>query len=172
MAYGRSSTFPPLESGCIRWDALHFHQHLRLANCQFSPNYSFARVLQIVSCITACCGLPCQQHCVDVFSLDVDLTRFGMYVYDSWCDCSSWTRVSLGPLLLTWVSLRSIGCSLVLSYCYYRSNTGYCSISRQADSNLRYKWQRSNEQRYVRLKHVTWAMLLRLITLTAPRLHM
>ena len=108
-------------------------------------------------CITACCGLPCQQHCVGVFSLDIDLTRFDTNAYNSWCDCSSWMPVSLGPLLLTWVSLRSIGCSLVLSYCYYRSNTGYCSISRQADSNLRYKWQRSNEQRsrYVKLKHVT-----------------
>ncbi len=90
-----------------------------------------------------------------------------MNACDSWCYCSSWMPVSLGPPLLTWVSLRSIGCSLALSYCYYRSNTGYCSISRQADSNWRYKWQRSNKRRYVNLLNITHIMLLRVILLSA-----
>ena len=120
-----------------------------------------------MSCITACCDLLCEQHCVDVCTLIYDFPRFGMNACDSWCYCSSWMPISLGPPLLTWVSLRSIGCSLALSYCYYRSNTGYCSISRQADSNWRYKWQRSNKRRYVNLLNITHIMLLRVILLSA-----
>jgi len=126
-----------------------------LLTAKSAPTMALQGCCSLWHALLHACGLPCKQPCSGVYTLNTDLTSFGMNACDSWCDCSSWMPASLGPLLLTWVSLRSIGCSLALSYCYYRSNTGYCSISRQADSNLRYKWQRSKCK--IKARHLTHA---------------